>query len=66
MKLQPRSVPALSLTLHKIDGTYRRERLSADGSTSENDIRIVVFVDAEETLKGRLVSETTGKFQPEG
>jgi hypothetical protein len=56
----------LSLTLHKIDETYRRERLSADGSTSENDIRIVVLVNAEETSKGRLVSETTGKFQPEG
>jgi hypothetical protein len=40
--------------------------ITQNGSTSENDIRIVVFVNAEETLKGRLITETTGKFQPEG
>jgi hypothetical protein len=44
-------------------GTHRSKRLPARGSASEDDVRIVVLVYAEEALKCRFVTDTAGEFE---
>jgi hypothetical protein len=44
-------------------GTHRSERLPARGSTSENDVRVVVLIHAEKTLKCRFVTDAAGEFE---
>ena len=67
MELQPckstKSSP-LSVQHYTRIETYRCKRLPADGCASENDVRVVVFVNPEKTLKGRFVTKTAGLFKP--
>lgn len=44
-------------------GTYGRERVPAHGCTPENDVGVVILVNAEEALKSRLVTKTMGVHQ---
>jgi hypothetical protein len=44
-------------------GTHRSERLPARGSTSEDDVRIVVLVHAEEALQCRFVTDAAREFE---
>lgn len=46
-------------------GTYRCKRLSARGCASENDVRVVVLVNAEKSLKRRFVTKTAGQLKSE-
>lgn len=45
---------------HSRGGTYRSKRLPACGSAPKDDVRVVVFENAEKTLKSGLVTETAG------
>ena len=42
---------------------YGRERISAHGCTPEDDIGVVILVNAEKALKSRLVTKTAGILQ---
>ena len=44
-------------------GTHRSKRLPARGSASENDVRVVVLVHAEEALKCRFVTDAAREFE---
>lgn len=62
--LQERLRFEFNLTLHE-RATYRCKRLSACGGASEYDVRIVVLVYAEKTLKCWFVTKSAGKLKPE-
>lgn len=53
----------MHVELHKGMETHRSKRLAADGSASDDDVRIVILVNAEKALKCRLVAETAREFE---